>query len=92
MIDRAPDPLDYPAEAGRLLTVAALVQGLDLRGLIEVSQRADSVGLFLDPTAWQRSTHDHRAIAELAHLLLPFQKRGKEISDEVAARRAQQST
>lgn len=92
MIHRSPDASEYDAEAQRLLTIAFLVQGLELELLIATSARADSLGPILDPTAWQRSSHDHRHIAELAGLLRPFQKRSKEVLDDIAAKaRAQES-
>lgn len=76
---------EFRPEADRLMMVAQLVQGLDLRQLIQTSQRVDTLGPILDPTRWQGSKHEHRKIAELAGLLRPFQERAAEIIAEAKA-------
>lgn len=82
MIAPAHHERSYESEAGHLMAVAQLVQGVDLKLLIETSSTTDSIGPFLDPTAWHRSKHDHRKVAELAALLQPFQRRAQEIIEE----------
>ena len=72
----------FQIEAERILMIGQLVQGMQLKEVIETSARSDAFMPIFDPTAWMRSSQDHRKIAALAELLLPFQRAAAKLIQE----------
>lgn len=77
---------DYTEQATMLLTYAYIIANapIDLEKLVRTASYADGVGPILYPSEYIHSTGDYRLVAELARLLLPFQKRSQAIIEERA--------
>jgi hypothetical protein len=67
-------PAEYQMIQNQISLFAQLVEPLDLAGFIEMADRADTIGPFVDPTMWRDAHKNLDYIKSLAEALLEFQQ------------------